>query len=117
MNFKVIEKFVDFSGETILDIGNIIEPIDGKYTIKWENNGIWNKMAFDYDGIKNLKQSGKTIFREIKDKDINISIKEIEDTDEEKIKNWRIQLDVKTSRKNLLLIENLIREKVFPYIK
>ena len=44
--------------------------------------------------------------------DIKLNIKEIHQDEEDKIGNWRIQLDVKTSRKKLKEIEKFIREGI-----
>ncbi len=54
--------------------------------------------------------NGQAIIEE--KKDIEIKVEEVSDNDEEIIKNWRIQLDVKTSRKKLKEIEKIINEKV-----
>lgn len=45
----------------------------------------------------------------------NIKIK-ILDEDEDEIKKWRVQLDIKTSRKKLIEIENFLRKTLKDYL-
>lgn len=49
------------------------------------------------------------------EKEINIKVKSLDD-DEDEIKEWRLQLDVKTSRKKAKEIENILRETLRNYI-
>ena len=51
-----------------------------------------------------------------KDNEIEIIIEEIPDDDDILVRNWRIQLDVKTTRKKLKEIQKIIEEKVKPLI-
>jgi hypothetical protein len=44
--------------------------------------------------------------------ELKLDVREITEDDENKIGNWRIQLDIKTSRKKLKEIEKFIRENV-----
>jgi hypothetical protein len=61
----------------------------------------------------NPNDNGDILFDIVEEKkDIEIKVEEVSDDDEEIIKNWRIQLDVKTSRKKLKEIEKIINEKV-----
>jgi hypothetical protein len=63
--------------------------------------------------MKLASDNGDILFDIIEEKkDIEIKVEEVSDDDEELIKNWRIQLDVKTSRKKLKEIEKIINEKV-----
>lgn len=48
------------------------------------------------------------------EKEIDIKVKILDDEDE--IKEWRLQLDVKTSRKKAKEIENILRETLRNYI-
>jgi len=70
-------------------------------------------MVSDVEGMKSANDNGDILFDIIEEKkDIEIKVEEVSDNDEEIIKNWRIQLDVKTSRKKLKEIEKIINEKV-----
>ena len=80
--------------ETILKKGTEIE-IDDNYTIETK----YGIMTLTYDSMKNsLKQK----------EEINIQIIPLDD--EEVIKDYRIQLDIKVSRKKARDIENYLRE-------
>lgn len=52
------------------------------------------------------------ILEEIKENDLEIIIEEIPDDDDNLVRNWRIQLDVKTTRKKLKEFENKFRESI-----
>ena len=110
MKFKLINKFTDFSGNEILKIGDIIEPINDEYKIDWKGGSI----ILDYQGIKEAKQDGNILFEEVKENkpQLELVIQEVPDNDENLIGNWRIQLDVKTTRKKLKEIEKAFREVV-----
>jgi hypothetical protein len=56
------------------------------------------------------------LFKEIITNPVEIKISEISEDDEDIVRNWRIQLDVKTSKKKLKEIERMINEKVLPLI-
>ena len=94
----------------IFSKGKVFESDDsGDYIIEW----IGGRMTLDVDGMKSANDNGDILFDIIEEKkDIEIKVEEVSDDDEELIKNWRIQLDVKTSRKKLKEIEKIINEKV-----
>ena len=94
----------------IFNKGKVFEPNDsGNYIIEW----IGGVMTLDIDGMKSSNDNGELLFDIVEEKkDIEIKVEEVSDNDEEIIKNWRIQLDVKTSRKKLKEIEKNINEKV-----
>ena len=94
----------------IFSKGKVFESDDnGDYIIEW----IGGRMTLDVDGMKLASDNGDILFDIIEEKkDIEIKVEEVSDNDEELIKNWRIQLDVKTSRKKLKEIEKIINEKV-----
>ena len=94
----------------IFSKGKVFESDDnGDYIIEW----IGGRMTLDVDGMKSANDNGDILFDIIEEKkDIEIKVEEVSDNDEEIIKNWRIQLDVKTSRKKLKEIEKIINEKV-----
>lgn len=110
MKFKLINKFTDFSGNEILKIGDILEPTNDEYKIEWKGGS----MTLDYNGVKEAKQDSNILFEEIVENkpELKLVIEEVPDDDENLIGNWRIQLDVKTTRKKLKEIERVFREVV-----
>ena len=53
----------------------------------------------------------------IEDNDLEIIIEEIPEDDDILVRNWRIQLDVKTTRKKLKEIEKAVNEHIKPLLK
>jgi hypothetical protein len=103
MKFRLIKDLIlntGFEEEIILEKGDIVEPTDGDYSFP--------KLNRRYSKDELLSKSD--IFEELID--LKLDIVEIAEDDENKIGNWRIQLDVKTSRKKLKEIERFIRENV-----
>ena len=94
----------------IFSKGKVFESDDnGDCIIEW----IGGRMILDFDGMKSANDNGDILFDIIEEKkDIEIKVEEVSDDDEEIVKNWRIQLDVKTSRKKLKEIEKIINQKV-----
>jgi hypothetical protein len=94
----------------IFSKGKVFESDDnGDYIIE----SLYGRMVSDVEGMKSASDNGDILFDMVEEKkDIEIKVEEISDNDEELIKNWRIQLDVKTSRKKLKEIEKIINEKV-----
>ena len=86
--------------------GDIILPnSEGNYIIETLGS---KKIELSYDEI--LSES--SIFEEIVEKDLDLKISEVSDDSLNKIKNWRIQLDVKTSQKKLKLIEKILTKEI-----
>lgn len=110
MRFKLINKFTDFSGNDILKINDTIECINDECKIEWKGG----LMTLDYNGLKSAKQDGNILFEEIVENktELKLLIEEVPDDDENLISNWRIQLDVKTTRKKLKEFERVFREVV-----
>lgn len=52
----------------------------------------------------------------IEENDLELIIEEIPDNDDTLVRNWRIQLDVKTTRKKLKEVEKVINEYVKPIL-
>jgi len=94
----------------IFSKGKVFEADDkGDYIIE----SLYGRMVSDVEGMKSASDNGDILFDMVEEKkDIEIKVEEVSDDDEEIIKNWRIQLDVKTSRKKLKEIEKIINEKV-----
>jgi hypothetical protein len=104
MKFRLIKDFLlntGFGEEIILEKGDIIEPND-------EGLYIFPKLNRPY--TKDELLSKPELFELLKD--IKLDITEITETDQDKIGNWRIQLDVKTSRRKLNEIEKFLRETI-----
>ena len=55
---------------------------------------------------------GEPIFEVIDEQEIELLVEEVPEDKDNEIKNWRIQLDVKTSLKNLKKIEIFIKENI-----
>lgn len=117
--FKLLQDFeieTEFAGvkskQKIFEIGKEFSPNDdGIYIIEW----FGGKLEFTLDQMRNAKNNELPLFSEQKTK-YDLEIEEIDESNEELISNWRIQLDVKVSRKKVKEIENLIRKNVIPYI-
>jgi hypothetical protein len=82
---------------------------EGLYIIEW----IGGKMSFTEDQMR----LNKELFtpEEIRD-DIEIHIEEVSEDDSILVRNWRIQLDVKTTRKKLKEVQQLIEKHIRPIL-
>jgi hypothetical protein len=104
MKFKLIKDLIlntGFEEELILKKDETIEPNEkGEY--------FFEKLNRTY--LKEDLLSKLDIFKPIEE--IDLKIQEIDQNDEDKIGNWRIQLDIKVSRKKLKEIETFIKESV-----
>jgi hypothetical protein len=112
MKFKVINKFIDFLGNDILKIGQIIEPNnEGIYEISYGEGISKNYLNLTLEEVKEAKQQNNVfIFEEIEE--VDIIIEELPDDDDILVRNWRIQFDVKTTRKKLKEFEKIFRESI-----
>ena len=63
-------------------------------------------------GIGNDGLPGVTILEPINEQKIELVVEEVLEEKDNEVKNWRIQLDVKTSLKNLKKIETFIKENI-----
>ncbi len=59
---------------------------------------------------------GEAMFEAVDEKNVDIEVTEIKEDEEDTVGNWRIQLDIKTSRRKLKLIEKMIRENIQQFI-
>ena len=104
MKFRLINDFIlntGFGEEIILQKGDITEPNEnGDYVFHKLNK------AFTKEDLLSKPE----LFEELLE--LKLDVREITEDDENKVGNWRIQLDVKTSRKKLKEIERFIRENV-----
>ena len=104
MKFRLINDFIlntGFGEEIILQKGDITEP---------NENGDYVFPKISRTFTKEDLLSKPELFEELLE--LKLDVREITEDDENKISNWRIQLDVKTSRKKLKEIEKFIRENV-----
>lgn len=102
------------STKTLYKKGEIFESNqDGKYQIIIPTGEI---TLIDLDGIRNIKINDNLIFDEESKEEFEIIIEEVLEDDENIVKNWRIQLDVKTTRKKLKEIEKIINQMVKPIL-
>lgn len=113
----------DFMGliqeKVIYEKGHIFEPNeDGEYLVI---DPYGSEILIDEDTMKGYKKSfdsDETFFEilEEEEEDFDIIIEEIPDDDDILIRNWRIQLDVKTTRRKLKEVERIINEHVKPIL-
>jgi hypothetical protein len=100
-----------FDKVKIFEAGHIFLPSeDGNYIIENPING--GKTKMDIEQMRNAKDGSVLMFEEIEEQEINIIIDEVPEEKDLEIKNWRIQLDVKTSLRNLKKIEVFIKENI-----
>lgn len=104
MKFKIIKDLINnngFDDEVILKEGETIEPNEeGVYFFK-----IINRFY-----TKEQLLTKPNIFKPLIE--LELDIKEIDQDEEDKIGNWRIQLDVKTSKRKLKEIEKIVKEVI-----
>jgi hypothetical protein len=102
------------STKTLYKKGDIFESNeDGKYQIIKPTGEI---ALIDLESIKSIKINDNLIFDEESEEEFEIIIEEVLEDDENIVKNWRIQLDVKTTRKKLKEIEKIINQMVKPIL-
>ena len=100
--------------KTLYNKGEVFNPNEeGKYQIIQPTGEI---VLIDVESIRNIKIDDKIIFDEEIEEEFEIIIEEVPEDDENIVKNWRIQLDVKTTRKKLKEIEKIINQMVKPIL-
>ena len=118
MNFRLKKDWYieDFFDKTkIYEAGHIFRPDEeGKYTIVNPINS--GKTTLSFDQMMKAAESDEEMFEPVDEKNVDLVIEEIAESEDDEIKSWRIQLDVKTSKKNLKKIEKLIRENIQEFI-
>ncbi len=122
IKFKLIEDWYieDFFEKVkIYDAGHVFSPsedgdIKGKYVIENPING--GRMAMTFDQMLNANNGDKALFETIDEQAIRLVVEEVPEEKDLEIKNWRIQLDVKTSLRNLKKIEAFIKENINQYL-
>ncbi len=119
MKFQLTEDWTyetTFLGKTVSKIlyakDTIFEPNkEGKYEITQPNG---ETELFTLEDIKSIDILKEVV--EKKENDYEIIIEEISDDDDILVRNWRIQLDVKTTRKKLKEVQRIIEEYVKPIL-
>ena len=104
-----------FEKVKIYDAGHIFSPssegdLEGKYVI--ENPASGGRMLMTFDQMLNAKSGDKELFETVDEQEIELVVEEVPEDKDTEVKNWRIQLDVKTSLRNLKKIEAFIKENI-----
>jgi hypothetical protein len=101
MKFRLKEDWF-FGKSKIMSKGTILSPNDDfKYKVEY----LGSTMFLSMDDIES-----DPLFEPLVG--LNIDIRELDIDESEKVKNWRIQLDIKTSFKKLKLIEEFLKENI-----
>lgn len=119
MKFKLKEDWIhesEFLGKKftkkMYDKGHIFEPVDGKYEIVHHTGEI---LKLDEHQMRSIPLDIIEEVKEISD-DFEIIIEEVPEDDDILVRSWRIQLDVKTTRKKLKEVQRIIEEYVKPIL-
>ena len=118
MKFKLTQDWnyeTSFLGKTLskplYKSGHIFEPnLDGKYEISQPTGDILTLSESEMESIENIEKVIEPT------NDFEIVIEELPEDDDNIIRNWRIQLDVKTTRKKLSEVQRLIEEHIRPIL-
>lgn len=122
IKFKLIEDWhIDdfFEKVKIYEAGHVFSPsVDGEFKGKYiiENPINKSRMVMDFDQMLNAKSGDKNLFEPIDEQEIKLVVEEVPEDKDLEIKSWRIQLDVKTSLRNLKKIEAFIKENINQYL-
>lgn len=122
IKFKLIEDwYIDdfFEKVKIYESGHVFSPsVDGEFKGKYIIDNPINKgrMVMDFDQMLNAKNGEKSLFEPIDEQEIKLVVEEVPEDKDLEIKSWRIQLDVKTSLRNLKKIEAFIKENINQYL-
>lgn len=108
----------------ILPEGHIISPTEmNEYHIIYggwseENPKIGGRMILDEEGMINAcGEDGKNLFEKYNVFDPELVIEEVNEEDDNLERNWRIQLDVKTTRKKLKEVQRIFDEQIKPILR
>ena len=111
--------------ELIFPKGHIFEPdTKGLYNLVWggwseENTNVGGRMQLTEKMMREAQDGTNLMFQEIPvevKEEVVMTVEEIPDSEEYDVKNWRIQLDVKTTRAKLREVEKIINEMVKPIL-
>jgi hypothetical protein len=103
LKYTILDKQVQ---EVLYNKGEIFEPNEEGYYVISSTQG---QTIFKYDQMKSALDGEELLFEELVDiPEIKITL--INEEDEDIIKNYRLQLDVKTSPRKAKEIENYLRK-------
>jgi hypothetical protein len=102
--------------ELVFEKGHLFETETGVYDIVWSGGkmSLTEKMMREAEDENKNPMFEETIV-EVKE-EVKMTVEEIPDSEEYAVKNWRIQLDVKTTRAKLREVEKIINEMVKPIL-
>lgn len=110
--YKIKDSFFDIE-QIVVQKGLVLEPNENNYYLINLND---KTKEFSLDEILDIKDEiGEFIFKKY-DQNFNLNIKEAENEDDI-IKDWKIQLEVKTTKKNIKEIYKAIELYVLPKIE
>jgi hypothetical protein len=102
--------------ELVFEKDYIFESETGIYDIVWSGG----KMSLTEKMMREAEDENKNpMFDEISvevKEEVKMTVEEIPDSEEYAVRNWRIQLDVKTTRAKLREVEKIINEMVKPIL-
>ena len=110
--------------ELIFSKGHIFESDSkGLYNLIWggwseENTNIGGRMQLTEKMMREAQDGSNSMFEEIPvevKEEVIMTVEELLE-DEDVVKSWRIQLDVKTTRAKLREVEKIINEMVKPIL-
>jgi len=96
--------------ELLYNKGEIFEPnSNGEYIIKGPSR-LQNQMILKYNEMKSAENNGELLFEEIVEKVPEISLTVLDDDFDDIERNYRLQLDVKTTGRKAKEIEKYLRK-------
>lgn len=96
--------------ELLYNKGEIFEPnSNGEYIIKGPSR-LLNQMILKYNEMKSAENNGELLFEEIVEKVPEISLTVLHDDFDDIERNYRLQLDVKTTGRKVKEIEKYLRK-------
>ena len=102
--------------ELVFEKGHVFESENGIYDIVWSGG----KMSLTEKMMKEAQDEDKnSMFEEIPvevKEEVIMTVEELLE-DEDVVKSWRIQLDVKTTRTKLREVEKIINDMVKPILE
>jgi hypothetical protein len=102
--------------ELVFEKGHVFTSETGIYDIIYTGG----KMSLTEKMMREAEDENKnSMFEEIPvevKEEVKMTVEEIPDSEEYDVKNWRIQLDVKTTRAKLREVEKIINEMVKPIL-
>ena len=107
----------------ILTEGQVFEvESDNNYHIIYggwseKSTNVGGRMILDEEKMRLANDGDELLFEAIDEKpDLELIIEEVPDDDDILVRNWRIQLDVKTTKSKLKEVQRIIEEHVRPIL-